>query len=61
MWSREIFRRFVILIAVEAQLGFAGPAGYVTLINATPYDWKLTSIRQYQMEYGFPSLITAGE
>lgn len=34
--------------------------GYVTLINATPYDWNLTSIHQNQMEYDFPGLIPAG-
>lgn len=35
--------------------------GYVTLINATPYDWNLTSLDPNHMKYEFPELIRAGK
>ncbi|KAH8786043.1 PLC-like phosphodiesterase [Hyaloscypha finlandica] len=39
----------------------AGPGGYVTLINASPYDWKLTYSHSYQMDWQPAALIPAGE
>jgi hypothetical protein len=35
-------------------------AGYVTLINATPYDWKLSGSHSYQVEWNFPKIVKAG-
>ncbi len=34
--------------------------GYVTLINKTPYDWRLTDQHAYQMDWNFPEVIKAG-
>lgn len=39
-----------------------GQGGYVTLVNATPYEWFRTYQDQYQMNaWDFPSTIPAGE
>jgi hypothetical protein len=38
----------------------AGPGGFVTLINASPYDWKLIYSHSYQMEWQPAKLIPAG-
>jgi hypothetical protein len=38
----------------------AGTGGYVTLINASPYDWKLTYSHSYQMDFKPAQLIPAG-
>ncbi|KAN0108175.1 PLC-like phosphodiesterase [Hyaloscypha variabilis] len=38
----------------------AGPGGYVTLINGSPYDWKLTYSHSYQMDWKPAAVIPAG-
>ncbi|PMD27267.1 PLC-like phosphodiesterase [Hyaloscypha hepaticicola] len=38
----------------------AGTGGYVTLINASPYDWNLTYSHSYQMDFKPAQLIPAG-
>ncbi|KAE9377813.1 PLC-like phosphodiesterase [Stipitochalara longipes BDJ] len=38
----------------------AGPGGYVTLINGSPYDWKLTYSHSYQMDWKPVAVIPAG-
>ena len=44
-----------------AQAGLAKPiSGFVTLINATPFDWELTSSHAYQLDWNFPSIVKAG-
>ncbi|TAQ91414.1 hypothetical protein B7494_g258 [Chlorociboria aeruginascens] len=43
------------LSAVAEHIG-----GAVTLINATPYDWKLAQRHEYQMDWKFPATIPAG-
>jgi hypothetical protein len=40
---------------------WSGQGGFVTLINATPYDWNLTSLHPNHMEYDFPGFIPAGK
>lgn len=39
-----------------------GQGGYITLINATPYEWKLTHHHSYQMnDWNFPVSIASGK
>ena len=57
----KVFLRLVIGSVIFTQAVLAKPrSGYVTLINATPYDWKLTSSHSYQVEWDFPSVVKAG-
>lgn len=48
------------LSLVQAALANNPRAGYVTLINATPYDWKLSYSHSYQMDWNFPVAVKAG-
>jgi hypothetical protein len=57
----KIFLHLVIGAFFFIQAVFAKPrGGFVTLINATPYDWKLTSSHSYQVDWDFPSVVKAG-
>jgi hypothetical protein len=47
------------LIFVQAVLA-GGSSGSVTLINATPYDWELSSSHSYQVDWNWPKTIPAG-
>lgn len=58
---RDLLLRFGNCTAIAQHRHWSHHGGYVTLINATPYDWNLTSIHQNQMEYDFPRLIPAGK
>lgn len=60
MQFRDLLIRFGNCTAIAQHRRWSRHGGYVTLINATPYDWNLTSMHQNQMEYDFPSLISAG-
>ena len=57
---RELLTRFGNCTTIAQHRYWSRHGGYVTLINATPYDWNLTSIYQDQMEYDFPGHIPAG-
>src|ERR1700712_3210328 len=56
------FRKGVGFLLLSTLLPFvaAGPGGYVNLINASPYDWKLTYSHSYQMDWQPAALIPAG-
>lgn len=56
---RDVLVQFGNCTAVERKR-HSHSGGYVTLINATPYDWKLTSIVQDEGDSYFPPLIAAG-
>jgi hypothetical protein len=56
---RDVLVRFGNCTAVEHRR-HNHRGGFVTLINATPYDWKLTSIVQDEGDTYFPPLIAAG-
>ena len=57
----KVSQTVTALVCLASQLALARPrAGYVTLINATPYDWKLISNHFYQVEWDFPGVIKAG-
>jgi hypothetical protein len=58
---RDLLLRFGNCTAIALHRHWSRHGGYVTLINATPYDWNLTSVDQNQMEYDFPGLIPAGK
>lgn len=49
---------FVLSLFITDALAWG--VGHVTLINATPYDWNLTTSDSYQMDWRFPSIIRAG-
>ena len=57
---RELLIHFGNCTTIAQHRHWSRQGGYVTLINATPYDWNLTSMHQNQMEYNFPGLILAG-
>jgi hypothetical protein len=57
---RQLLKRFGNCTAIAQHRHWSRQGGYVTLINATPYDWNLTSRYQNEMEYNFPRLIPAG-
>lgn len=57
---REILLRFGHCVETANHRAHSHHGGYVTLINATPYDWNLTSMHQNEMEYDFPAVIPAG-
>lgn len=56
MWSLLYFS----LLGAHVFAGF--PDGYLSLLNATPYNWNLTSSSSQGMTaaFGFPSIIPAG-
>ncbi|KAG0652410.1 hypothetical protein D0Z07_1003 [Hyphodiscus hymeniophilus] len=55
------FLQILAIILFLAIPSFAkSKVGYVTLINATPYDWKLTDSHSYQVEWSFPKEVKAG-
>lgn len=49
-----------LLISNFPPLVAAGPGGYVSLINGSPYDWKSTYSHSYQMDWQPAALIPAG-
>ena len=61
MLFSTVFMQLLATLLFFAQEVFGKPVpGYVTLINATPYDWKLTASHSYQLEWSFPKVIPAG-
>lgn len=57
---RDLLIQFGNCTEIAHHRQWSSHGGYVTLINATPYDWNLTSLRHNEMEYDFPGLIPAG-
>lgn len=60
----RISKGFVSLGAVflaGVQTVLAGPGGFVSLINATPFDWVLVYQHEYQMEWQPKKIIPAGK
>jgi hypothetical protein len=50
-----------LILGVLVPIVAAGPGGYVTLINGSPFDWKLTYSHAYQMDWKPAEIIRAGE
>jgi hypothetical protein len=52
----------IIIIAIFTGLGpqLRGSGGYLSIINATPYEWRLTYSHKYQMDWEFPEYINSG-
>ncbi|CAG8952238.1 hypothetical protein HYFRA_00000978 [Hymenoscyphus fraxineus] len=48
-----------LLAGVEQVM--AGPGGYVSLVNASPYDWVLLYKHEYQMDWQPKDVIPAGK
>ena len=59
---RFTFRHLLSAWLLLAEVVVAGKprTGYVTFINATPYDWRLTSSHAYQVDCKFPGIVKAG-
>jgi hypothetical protein len=51
---------FLISFFIGGHLVVVGPGGYVTLINGSPYDWKLTYSHEYQMDWKPAPIISTG-
>jgi hypothetical protein len=64
MAFRKAVRCFLIIFLVVLLAGghpvAAGPGGYVTLINGSPYDWKLVCSHENQMHWKPAPIIPAG-
>jgi hypothetical protein len=51
----------IALLAFLPSVAKAGEGGLITLVNGTPYNWRASDQRSYQMNWwGFPDVITAG-
>lgn len=49
------------LIGLLPSAAKAGQGGLITLVNGTPYNWRSSGLRSYQMNsWSFPEVITAG-
>jgi hypothetical protein len=51
---------FLTALLTRGHLVAAGPGGYVTLINGSPYDWKLTFSHEHQMDWKPAPIISTG-
>lgn len=52
-WTATVF-------TVLVQVVSAGPGGWITLINSTPYEWRLTYTHQYQMRWDSATVVSSG-
>ncbi len=51
----------VVLFGLLPSVGKAGPGGFITLVNGTPYNWTSSDPFERQMNsWSFPDVITAG-
>lgn len=52
---------FLLFFLFElSKVVLAGPGGFLTLINATPFDWKLTYKHSYQTTWEPADIVAAG-
>lgn len=58
-----LFNAKLLTIAVPTVLTrivAAGSGGWITLINSTPYEWRLTYAHQYQMQWKTATMVRPG-
>ncbi|KAF4625880.1 hypothetical protein G7Y89_g12282 [Cudoniella acicularis] len=59
LFKLSVFK-LVAFLAACGQIAWAGPGGYVSLINGTPYNWTLVYSHSYQMDWKPADIIPAG-
>lgn len=57
----KVLASFGAFLLAGVQPVLAGPGGFVSLINATPFDWVLVNQHEYQMEWQPKQIIHAGK
>jgi hypothetical protein len=58
-FGRKVVGAFLTILAT-ARFALAGPGGYLTFTNGSPYEWKLLKQHSYQMDWNPPFSIRAG-
>ena len=52
--------RPAIAIFAAGQLALAGPGGFLSFTNGSPFEWQLVSQHSYQMDWSPPSIVPSG-